>query len=241
MVIVWQLAGAWACGSLLPGTVALVFLGAHAAGRTPGPPVPVEPATVSLALLTPLERLAVFALIAALFVALGVLSWRTAPASWLSDDSRTRLLWALLVGAGGLAGWGFAGQRCRGCAVGGTGGCRLPDGRRAPRAEPLPAHRVHPVCRLRGPCFDRVPSLIWWNVRARFFVLSSPHAVQPGHRRLPARRAMAAEGTPAAVGSAPDAGRHQRGGPSRRAGPAAAKAAGPAACRARAAVLGAAD
>jgi hypothetical protein len=115
MAVVWQLAGAWACGSLLPGTVALVFLRAHAVSGTPGPPAPVQPTplqpgTVSLTLLTPLERLAVFALVAALFVALGVLSWRTATASWLSGDTRARVLWALLVGAGGLAGWGFAAE-----------------------------------------------------------------------------------------------------------------------------------
>jgi hypothetical protein len=99
----WQLAGAWVCGSVLLGTVALVFLRTHAVSGGP-----LTPAAVSLTLLTPLERLAVFALVAALFVALGVLSWGTAPASWLSGDTRARILWALLVGAGGLAGWGFA-------------------------------------------------------------------------------------------------------------------------------------
>jgi hypothetical protein len=104
LVIAWQLAGTWACGSLLLGTVALVFL----QSRAPGPPVPIAPDTVSLTMLTPLQRLAVFALVAALFVAFGVIGWRTAAASWLTGDTRARVLWALLVGAGGLAGWSFA-------------------------------------------------------------------------------------------------------------------------------------
>lgn len=104
LVIAGQLAGTWACGSLLLGTVALVFLKAGA----PGSPPPITLNTVSLAMLTPLQRLAVFALVAALFVALGVIGYRTRAASWLTGDTRARVLWALVVGAGGLAGWGFA-------------------------------------------------------------------------------------------------------------------------------------
>jgi hypothetical protein len=104
VVIAWQLAGTWSCGSLLLGTVALVFLHAGALGS----PLPIEPEPVSLTILTPWQRLTVFALVAALFVALGVIGWRTAAASWLTGDTRARLLWTLVVGAGGLAGWGFA-------------------------------------------------------------------------------------------------------------------------------------
>lgn len=104
LVIVWQLAGAWACGSLLLGTVALLFLHTHALGAPP----PIVPNAAWLTILTPLERLAVFALVAALFVALGVVGWRTASASWLTGDTRARLLWTLVVGLGGLAGWDFA-------------------------------------------------------------------------------------------------------------------------------------
>jgi hypothetical protein len=58
--------------------------------------------------LTPLARLAVLALVALLFVALGVLGAWTAGASWLTGDARARLLWVLLVWAGGLAGWSYA-------------------------------------------------------------------------------------------------------------------------------------
>jgi hypothetical protein len=104
VLIVWQLAGTWACGSLLLGTVALLFLLA----RTVGPPLPIAPDTVSLAALTPLQRLAVFALVAVLFVALAVIGWLTPAASWLTGHTRAQLLWALVVGVGGLAGWGFA-------------------------------------------------------------------------------------------------------------------------------------
>jgi hypothetical protein len=104
IVIAWQLAGTWASASLLLGTVALVFLDAGALAS----PLVITPSTGLLTILTPLQRLAVFALVAALFVALGVISWRTATASWLTGDSRARVLWTLLVGAGGLVGWGFA-------------------------------------------------------------------------------------------------------------------------------------
>jgi hypothetical protein len=104
LVIAWQLGGSWACGSLSLGTVALIFL--HA--LEPGPPLPIAPDTVSLTILTPFQRLAVFALVAALFVALAVVGWLTAAASWLTGHTRAQLLWALVVGAGGLAGWGFA-------------------------------------------------------------------------------------------------------------------------------------
>jgi hypothetical protein len=115
-----QIAGSWACGSVLMGTVALLFLisGGLAFG-TPGPgPSPLvicaRPVisglcrSPSLFQLTPLERLAVFALVAMLFVSLAVLVWRTAAATWLAGGARARLLWVVVVGLGGLAGWSFA-------------------------------------------------------------------------------------------------------------------------------------
>jgi hypothetical protein len=109
-----QLAGAWASGSVLMGTVALLVV------RTASVALPVQPGPpgfstlgslareVSLARLTPLERLAALLLVALLFVALGVLGWRTPGASWIAGDARARVLWPVLVGAGGLAGWSFA-------------------------------------------------------------------------------------------------------------------------------------
>ena len=115
-----QVAVAWACGSVFMGTAAVLFLAAEnpvvvepVQGRSPsicpGPiilgqcgsgPSPFE--------VTPVERLGVFALVAALFVALGILAWRTAAATWLAGDTRSRLLWTAVVGVGGLAGWSFA-------------------------------------------------------------------------------------------------------------------------------------
>ncbi len=112
-----QIAGAWACGSVFLGTVAVLFL---TSGNPPGLPIgapaqdcvrPVIPGPCpgpSLYRLTPLERLAVVALVAALLVSLAVLVWRTAAATWLSADTRARVLWVVLVGLGGLAGWSFA-------------------------------------------------------------------------------------------------------------------------------------
>lgn len=62
----------------------------------------------SLFQLMPLARLAVLVLLALLFVALMILSRLTAGASWLTGDARARLLWVLLVMAGGLIGWSYA-------------------------------------------------------------------------------------------------------------------------------------
>ncbi len=114
-----QLGWAWISGSVFMGTVAVIFLHAPSAAG----PLPLAPSVLprcprvafgtycpgpSLFQLTPLARLAVFVLVVLLFVALGVLGWRTAAASWLTGDTRARLLWAVLVGLGGLAGWSFA-------------------------------------------------------------------------------------------------------------------------------------
>ena len=112
-----QLGGAWLCGSALMGTVALVFLHSE---RVVGP-LPARSAVAcpeplrglpclypSFFQLTPLARLAILALVALLFAALAVLGAWTASASWLTGDARARLLWVLLVGAGGLLGWSYA-------------------------------------------------------------------------------------------------------------------------------------
>jgi hypothetical protein len=118
-LMVRQLTGAWVCGSVLMGTVAWGFLSSEAtavpvpvAGRGPLPaPCPGSGTPClypSFFQLTPLGRLAVLALVALLFVALAVLGWWTAGASWLTGDPRARLLWVLLVGAGGLVGWSYA-------------------------------------------------------------------------------------------------------------------------------------
>src|SRR5690348_1992268 len=91
-VMALQLGGAWVLGSVLMGTVAVLFLTAASPvirlpsgvtvspgcpARAPGLGCPVP----SLFAITPVERLAVFALVAALFVSLGLLGWRTAAAS----------------------------------------------------------------------------------------------------------------------------------------------------------------
>src|SRR5258706_14450727 len=82
-LLVAQVAGAWVCGSAFMGTVALLFLISERAllgPPNPGPwPLIACPRAVipgpcgspSLFLLTPVERLAVFALVAPPFVALG--------------------------------------------------------------------------------------------------------------------------------------------------------------------------
>lgn len=92
-----QLAGAWIAGSVLLGTVALVLTSDANA-------LPFSP----LDTLTPGALLGVLLLAAALFLALFVLYWRTSEASWLPDGARPAILWSILVGAGGLVGWGFA-------------------------------------------------------------------------------------------------------------------------------------
>ena len=118
-LMAWQLTGAWACGSVLMGTVAWGFLSAEgtavplpapakgggATAVCPGWPPCGPPSFFQL---LPLARLGVLTLVALLFVALAVLARLTAGASWLTGDARARLLWALLVEAGGLAGWSYA-------------------------------------------------------------------------------------------------------------------------------------
>jgi hypothetical protein len=116
--LAWQLIWVWAAGSVVMGTVAVVFLRPQAAGPPPGglPPGPVLPGADSAAPppITPLPDLslpallAVLALLAGLFAVLMLLAWRTASVSWLAGGVRGWLLWAALVGGIGLAGWFFA-------------------------------------------------------------------------------------------------------------------------------------
>ena len=121
-LMAWRLTGAWACGSVLMGTVAWGFVSAE------GTPVPLLRASAgpharggiaicpgwppcgppSFFQLMPLARLGVLTLVALLFVALAVLGRLTAGASWLTGDARARRTWALLVGVGGLLGWSYA-------------------------------------------------------------------------------------------------------------------------------------
>lgn len=116
-LMVRQLAGVWVCGSVLMGTVAWGFLSAQVtavpvttglARFAPCPGHGAPCAYPSFFQLMPLARLAVLVLLALLFVALAVLSQRTAGASWLTGDARARLLWVLLVMGGGLVGWSYA-------------------------------------------------------------------------------------------------------------------------------------
>ena len=116
-LMVRQLTGAWLCGSVLMGTVAWGFLSAQVtaipvttglARYAPCPGHGAPCAYPSFFQLSPLGRLAVLVLLALLFVALAVLSWWTAGASWLTGDARARLLWVLVVMGGGLLGWSYA-------------------------------------------------------------------------------------------------------------------------------------
>ena len=116
-LMVRQLIGAWLCGSVLMGTVAWGFLSAQGiavplaarpAQYAPCPSYRAPCVYPSLFQLIPLARLAVLALLVLLFLALLILSRWTAAASWLTGDARARLLWVLLVMAGGLAGWSYA-------------------------------------------------------------------------------------------------------------------------------------
>jgi len=116
-LMVRQLTGAWACGSVLMGTVAWGFLSAQVTAipvatrlsqYAPCPGHGAACAYPSFFQLMPLARLAVPAVLALLFVALAVLARWTAGASWLTGDARARLLWVLLVMAGGLTGWSYA-------------------------------------------------------------------------------------------------------------------------------------
>ena|ERR1700722_4492374 len=119
-VSVRQLALAWAIGSVIMGTVVVIFqafppeayvfqLNAPVRLSFPLPPG-VLPRNVDapIAGLPVPARLAVLALVGLLFVALGVLARYTGQSSWLPTSARGWVLWALVTGAIGLTGWLFA-------------------------------------------------------------------------------------------------------------------------------------
>lgn len=95
--ILGQLVGAWVAGSVLLGTVALVLT--SDTGTLPFRPLDT---------LTVGALLGVLLLAAVLFLVLYVIYWGTSSASWLREGVRPAILWSILVGGGGLAGWAFA-------------------------------------------------------------------------------------------------------------------------------------
>jgi hypothetical protein len=104
-LLLWQLGGSWVLGSAVMGTVAVIYLRGTSASTYPVLRLARLPPP---GLLSAFARLGIFALVVLLFVLLSVLGSRTAEACWLAGDGRARLLWALLVGGGGLLGWSFA-------------------------------------------------------------------------------------------------------------------------------------
>ncbi|HEY0450141.1 hypothetical protein [Actinophytocola sp.] len=92
-----QLVGTWVVGSATTGTLAVLFTLDRGG-------LPVSP----LDTLPVLSLLGVLGMLAALFAALGLLAWGTGEVSWLPDEVRGRVLWTVLVGVAGLAGWGYA-------------------------------------------------------------------------------------------------------------------------------------
>ncbi|TDV37594.1 hypothetical protein [Actinophytocola oryzae] len=94
----WQIPIVWVIGSVVTGTIAVLLTTGR--GYLPLRPVP---------LLSGQEMFTLVVLVAALFIALFALGWRTVEATWLRwSDPRSVVLWALLVGGAGLGGWGFA-------------------------------------------------------------------------------------------------------------------------------------
>lgn len=97
MSVLRQLVGVWVIGSVLTGTLAVLFTIERGG-------LPIQP----LAALPTLSLLGVFGLVAALFAALGLLAWGTPGTTWLPETGRGRALWVVLVAVAGLAGWAFA-------------------------------------------------------------------------------------------------------------------------------------
>ncbi|HEX2133491.1 MAG TPA: hypothetical protein VHH15_18230 [Actinophytocola sp.] len=91
-----QLAGVWVIGSVLMGTLAVLFTLDRGV-------LPFRP----LASLPVVTLLGVFGVAAALVAALGLLTWGTPGASWLPETPRGRILWVVLVAVGGLVGCGY--------------------------------------------------------------------------------------------------------------------------------------
>jgi hypothetical protein len=93
----WQLAGTWLISSLVTGTIAVLATADR--GNLPFRPLALYPGSAMFTL---------FVLVGALFLALLALGWRTEDATWLPNQPRAAILWTILVGGGGLAGWAFA-------------------------------------------------------------------------------------------------------------------------------------
>ncbi|MCT2587329.1 hypothetical protein [Actinophytocola gossypii] len=91
-----QLAGVWVIGSVLMGTLAVLF-------TLDRGPLPFRP----LAALPVVTLVGVLGVAAALVAALGLLAWGTPGVSWLPETPRGRVLWVVLVAVGGVAGCGF--------------------------------------------------------------------------------------------------------------------------------------
>jgi hypothetical protein len=96
-VLVRQLVWTWLVGSVSTGTLA-VLLTLDRGGA----------AFRAMSELPVITRLGVLGMLVALFAALGLLAWGMLDASWLPVTARAGALWVLVVGAGGLAGCGFA-------------------------------------------------------------------------------------------------------------------------------------
>lgn len=92
-----QLLGVWVIGSVLAGTLAVLFTVDRGSRR-------VQPLTE----LSVLSSVGVAGVLVALFAALALLAWGTPGTTWLPETGRGRGLWAVLVAVGGLAGWAFA-------------------------------------------------------------------------------------------------------------------------------------
>lgn len=95
----WQLPIVWLTGSAVTGTLAVLMTHDRPDG------LPFTP----LVRLSGQEVLSLILLVAALFLSLFALAWRTIEATWLHHrDGRSAILWTILVGGAGLVGWGFA-------------------------------------------------------------------------------------------------------------------------------------
>lgn len=92
-----QLAGTWVVGSATTGTIAVLCTIHRGA-------LPVQP----IDLLPTLSLLGVLGMLAALAAGLGLLAWGTLEVTWLPRTGRAGTLWVVVVGGGGLAGWGYA-------------------------------------------------------------------------------------------------------------------------------------
>ena len=91
-----QLVGVWVIGSVLMGTLAVLFTLDRGS-------LPFRP----LAALPVLTLLGVLGVAAALVAALGLLVWGTPGVSWLPETPRGGVLWVVLVAVGGVVGCGF--------------------------------------------------------------------------------------------------------------------------------------